>query len=74
MKIDESQLKYAFEMFDANHDGKLNIEEMKQMLVNIGLDVSDKIINKIIKEASKSGMFCLDSWSFFFTFTFISFI
>ena len=55
MKIDEGQLKYAFAMIDSNRDGKLNMEEMQQMLGNIGIDVSDKVIRKVIKEASKNG-------------------
>lgn len=57
--ISESQLKHLFDLFDANHDGKLTNEEMKQMLENIGLEVSDKLISKIIKEASKTGNSCL---------------
>lgn len=54
MHIDEVQLKYAFAMFDSNHDGMLNVEEMKQMLNNIGLHVSDKVIHRVIREASKN--------------------
>lgn len=55
MKIDESQLKYAFEMFDSNHDGCLNTSEIKQLLANIDIEVSDSVIQRIVKEASKSG-------------------
>ena len=58
-KIDEGQLRCAFEMFDTNHDGKLNSDEMKHMMTSIGVDVSDRMLQKIFKEVSKSGRFFL---------------
>ncbi|KAH7644160.1 calcium-binding protein e63-1-like [Dermatophagoides farinae] len=54
-KIDDGQLKCAFAMFDTNHDGKLNSDEMKHMMTSIGVAVSDRMLQKIFKEASKSG-------------------
>ncbi|OTF80192.1 hypothetical protein BLA29_013939 [Euroglyphus maynei] len=54
-KIDDGQLRCAFAMFDTNHDGKLNRDEMKHMMTNIGVAVSDRMLQKIFKEASKSG-------------------
>ncbi|CAG2167552.1 unnamed protein product [Oppiella nova] len=53
--IDETQLKTAFEMFDTNHDGRVNEEEMKSMLNRLGISVGDHIVKQLLSEASKSG-------------------
>ena len=55
MQIDEDQLRYAFQMIDNKKDGKVNASQMKQMLVSIGIDVPERLISKIIREASKDG-------------------
>lgn len=61
MQIDTGQLRYAFNMLDRNQDGKLNKDEIKMMLQNLGMEISEKIINRITSEASKNGEFCSNS-------------
>ena len=54
--IDESQLRCAFEMFDTNHDGKVNQDEMKSMLTKLGITVPDDTVKQLLAIASKNGV------------------
>ena len=42
-------------MFDTNHDGKVNQDEMKSMLARLGISVADNTVKQLLTEASKNG-------------------
>lgn len=42
-------------MLDANHDGRVNAEELKGMLDRLGISVDDQVVKKLLSEASKNG-------------------
>ena len=48
-------MRCAFAMLDANHDGRVNAEELKGMLDRLGISVDDQVVKKLLSEASKNG-------------------
>lgn len=51
-------------MFDTNHDGKVNHQEMKSMLIRLGIAVPDQTVEQLVQVASKNGMpLSLGIWS-----------
>ena len=52
-------MRCAFAMLDANHDGRVNAEELKGMLDRLGISVDDEVVKKLLSEASKNGKIIL---------------
>lgn len=53
--LSESQiceLKAAFSMLDQNQDGRVNASEMKSMLENLGILLTDDMAQRLIKQAT----------------------
>jgi Ca2+-binding EF-hand superfamily protein len=50
-----SDLRTAFDLLDRDQDGMVTPTELQFMLRNLGIDVSDELIDALMKEASKTG-------------------
>ena len=51
----EKELKEAFSVFDQDGDGFINARELKQVMANLGENLSDEDIDAMVKEADKDG-------------------
>ncbi|ETO13322.1 calmodulin 2-like protein [Reticulomyxa filosa] len=54
------ELKATFTFFDKNGDGKIDFDELKQVLTILGEQVSDKDVHDLIKEADTNGYGYID--------------
>lgn len=52
-----SDLRTAFDLLDRDQDGMVTPTELQFMLRNLGIHVSDELIDQLMKEASKTGKF-----------------
>ena len=52
-----SDLRTAFDLLDRDQDGMVTPTELQFMLNNLGIHVSDELIDGLMKEASKTGKF-----------------
>ena len=50
-----AELKKAFEVMDANKDGVVTKEELKNLLKGLGEDVTDEVVDEMIKIADDNG-------------------
>lgn len=50
-----TDLRTAFDLLDRDQDGMVTPTELQFMLRNLGIDVSDELIDALMKEASKTG-------------------
>ena len=50
-----AELKKAFEVMDANKDGVVTREELSNLLKGLGEDVTDEVIDEMIKIADENG-------------------
>ena len=50
-----AELKKAFEVMDANKDGVVTKEELSQLLKGLGEDVTDEVVEEMIKIADDNG-------------------
>lgn len=60
--IDLSDLRTAFDLLDRDQDGMVTPTELQFMLRNMGIEMSDELIDGLMKEASKTGMFKWFYW------------
>ena len=51
----EKELQQAFKVFDANGDGYINVDELRQAMTTIGERMTDKEINDIMKQWDSDG-------------------
>ena len=49
------ELKKAFEVMDANKDGVVTKDELKSLLKGLGEEVTDEVIDEMIKIADENG-------------------
>lgn len=49
------ELKAAFTMLDKNQDGRVNASEISSMLENLGILLTDAMVDALIQQASKRG-------------------
>ena len=49
------ELKKAFEVMDANKDGVVTKEELTNLLKGLGEDVTDDVVDEMIKIADENG-------------------
>ena len=49
------ELRDTFNVFDKNGDGKISFDELKEVLVDLGEEVTDKDVRDMIKEADLNG-------------------
>jgi calmodulin len=49
------ELKHAFQMFDIDRNGLITIAELRQLMANLGEDMSDKELNEIIRVVDLNG-------------------
>ena len=52
-----ADLRTAFDLLDRDQDGMINNQELQFMLRNLGIELSDELIDGLMKEASKTGEF-----------------
>ena len=45
----ENDIIQSFDYFDINHNGKINVEEIKELLTSFGDKMSEEEINRIFK-------------------------
>ena len=50
-----AELKKAFEVMDANKDGVVTKDELKTLLKGLGEDVTDDVVDEMIKIADENG-------------------
>ena len=50
-----AELRKAFDVMDANKDGNVTPDELRQLLTGLGEEVTDDIINEMIKVADTNG-------------------
>ena len=50
-----AELKKAFEVMDANKDGVVTKDELKNLLKGLGEDVTDEVVDEMIKIADENG-------------------
>lgn len=50
-----SDLRTAFGLLDRNQDGRVTATELQFMLKNLGIHISDELVDDLMKEASHSG-------------------
>ena len=50
-----TDLRTAFDLLDRDQDGMVTPTELQFMLNNLGIHVSDELIDGLMKEASKTG-------------------
>ena len=50
-----AELKKAFQVMDSNGDGVVTKEELKNLLKGLGEDVTDDIVDEMIKIADENG-------------------
>ena len=50
-----AELKKAFEVMDANKDGVVTKEELRTLLKGLGEDVTDDVVDEMIKIADENG-------------------
>ena len=50
-----AELKKAFEVMDANKDGVVTKDELKNLLKGLGEDVTDDVVDEMIKIADDNG-------------------
>lgn len=50
-----ADLRTAFDLLDRDQDGMINNQELQFMLRNLGIELSDELIDGLMKEASKTG-------------------
>lgn len=48
MKFANIELKSAFGMLDANHDGKLNPNEIRSVVKRLNMDLSEYDLNELV--------------------------
>lgn len=54
-----SDLRTAFDLLDRDQDGMVTPTELQFMLHNLGIELSDELIDGLMKEASKTGKISL---------------
>eukprot|EP00091_Calanus_sinicus_P011141 TRINITY_DN2533_c1_g1_i3.p1 TRINITY_DN2533_c1_g1~~TRINITY_DN2533_c1_g1_i3.p1 ORF type:complete len:149 (-),score=61.23 TRINITY_DN2533_c1_g1_i3:31-477(-) len=57
---DEADLRQAFQMFDSNHDGFIDMRELRQVAVMLGTMLSREEVDEFMAEADKDGNGKLD--------------
>ncbi|KAL7037656.1 hypothetical protein ACKWTF_009318 [Chironomus riparius] len=57
-------LRTAFDLLDRDQDGMVTPTELQFMLNNLGIHVSDELIDGLMKEASKTGNGLIDETEF----------
>ena len=55
-----AEIEQTFKVFDKNGDGKITFEELKEVLTQLGEEVSDKDVMDMIKEADFNGDGAID--------------
>ena len=50
-----AELKKAFQVMDSNGDGVVTKDELKNLLKGLGEDVTDDIVDEMIKIADENG-------------------
>ena len=50
-----AELRKAFDVMDANKDGVVTKEELKNLLKGLGEDVTDEVVDEMIKVADTNG-------------------
>ena len=46
-------LTQAFRVFDANGDGRISVEELRHVMVNLGDPLTDEEVDEMMREADK---------------------
>nr|AEO20055.1 calmodulin [Phaseolus vulgaris] len=58
------ELKRVFEMFDRNGDGRISVEELRDSLVNMGIEIPEKELADMIQRIDVNGDGCVDMEEF----------
>jgi calcium-binding protein CML len=59
-KMDPTELKRVFQMFDRNGDGRITKKELNDSLENLGIFIPDKELTQMIEKIDVNGDGCVD--------------
>lgn len=59
-KMDPTELKRVFQMFDRNGDGRITKKELNDSLENLGIFIPDKELTQMIERIDVNGDGCVD--------------
>ncbi|KAL5543139.1 hypothetical protein UlMin_010849 [Ulmus minor] len=59
-RMDNTELKRVFQMFDKNGDGRISKKELNDSLENLGIFIPDKELSQMINKIDVNGDGCVD--------------
>merc|ERR1719361_3207693 len=57
---EDTEIEQTFKVFDKNGDGKITFDELKEVLTELGEEVTDKDVMDMIKDADLNGDVAID--------------
>ena len=49
------EIKEAFDLFDSDHSGEIDVGELKQALMNLGIDTKNQTLQNMLADIDKNG-------------------
>ena len=49
------EIKEAFDLFDTDHSGEIDVGELKQALMNLGIDTKNQTLQNMLADIDKNG-------------------
>ena len=49
------EIKEAFDLFDTDHSGEIDVAELKQALMNLGIDTKNQTLQNMLADIDKNG-------------------
>ena len=53
----QAELIRAFQLFDTDHSGRITMEKLKKVAIELGADVSDKELDDMLNEADRESAY-----------------
>ena len=49
------EIREAFDLFDTDHSGEIDVGELKQALMNLGIDTKNQTLQNMLADIDKNG-------------------
>ena len=49
------EIREAFDLFDTDHSGEIDVAELKQALMNLGIDTKNQTLQNMLADIDKNG-------------------